>query len=36
MGLGKGSGTKIVKDFGDSTSIHGFVYMINSQKIFDR
>jgi hypothetical protein len=31
-----GRGTKILKDFGDSTTIHGVTYMLNADKIFDR
>jgi hypothetical protein len=34
--MGRGSGTRIVKDFGDSTTIHGIQYMINADKLFDR
>ena len=31
-----GGGTKILKDFGDSTTVHGLAYMINANKLFDR
>ena len=34
--MGGEVGTKFVKDFGASTSVHGLNYIINADKIFDR
>jgi hypothetical protein len=34
--MGGESKTKIVKDFGGSTTIHGLNYMINAEQLFDR
>ena len=31
-----GRKTKIFKEFGDSTTIHGVTYMVNADKTFDR